>query len=311
MKTPPLDKRIPAEPCFMLANWYSGATLLAILLNNHRNISCNGEVPPFKNNNVDDLVCSCNEKLNECLHYKNVGEGLMIPNTNTWDRRIFQTLPDISQVNLINKYLTQFSYTPIIRDSIIKYFPLFYSRVNYFMEKQKIFIDNTLQYDKTSIYIDGTKSIRRAEMFIKYSDTTKLIHLIRDGRGFCSSYIKNQPKPGNTLDIASRQWNDYIRLVDKLSQRYPKINILTVKYENLCANIEVTLNKICDFIDLPHDQNILDFNHKQYHILGNRMKGKFDGIVKEDLSWKSKLNEDQVNKITRMMFKNMKRFNYI
>ena len=37
-----LDKKISLA--FMFSNWYSGATLFAILLNNHNKITCNGEI---------------------------------------------------------------------------------------------------------------------------------------------------------------------------------------------------------------------------------------------------------------------------
>ena len=311
MKKLYLDKRERSNLCFMLSNWYSGATLLAILLNNHNEISCNGEIPPFSNDDIDDLICSCGSKLNSCEHYKNVGKELMHHNTNNWDRSIFQTLPNISKLNFINKFLIQFNYLPTIRDFIIKFIPLFINRITYFLDKQNKFIGNTNSYDNTSIYIDGTKSIRRAELFIKYSSSIKIIHLIRDGRGFCASFVKNKPKPMNTLDIASKKWNNYIKLLDKFSERYPEAEIFTVKYEDLCNNSTVILNQICDFLNIPYDPKILDMDGKQYHVLGNRMKGKFNGIINEDLSWKTKLDKSEITKITAVMYKNLKRFNYI
>ena len=69
-----------------------------------------------------------------------------------------------------------------------------------YRKKAKAFIDANLhffikgcEFEGSSFYVDGTKSIRRAELFAKYIESTfKVIHLIRDGRAFCYSYDKMQ-----------------------------------------------------------------------------------------------------------------------
>jgi len=297
---------------FMLSNWYSGATLLAILLNNHKEISCNGESPPFRNNEIKELVCSCGSKLDTCTHYQSVGKFLFNSDSNTWDRDLFQTVPNICKLNFINKCLSQFSYFPRIRDLIIKKFPLFTRRINYFLDAQQQLIKNTNNHDHSSIYIDGTKSVRRAEMFLNRSNKSKIIYLIRDGRAFCHSYTKNEPKANNTtLKIAAKSWNGYIKLVDKLMERYPDTEILYVKYEDLCNKSENTIRKVCDFLNISYEPNIFNFENRQYHILGNLMKNKFNGVIKEDLSWKRTLDAEGIKAVTKIMHKNLKRFGYI
>jgi hypothetical protein len=51
---------------YLLANWYSGATLFALLANRHSAIECNGETFPFSPRDLKDYDCTCNKN----LHYR-------------------------------------------------------------------------------------------------------------------------------------------------------------------------------------------------------------------------------------------------
>ena len=53
------EKTVPETLNFILANWYSGATLLALLVNRHTVIECNGETFPFSPRDLKDRDCTC------------------------------------------------------------------------------------------------------------------------------------------------------------------------------------------------------------------------------------------------------------
>ena len=46
-------------------------------------------------------------------------------------------------------------------------------------------------------------------------------------------------------------------------------------------------------------------------MLGNVMRKNFNGKVNEDLSWKTKLKSNEIDKITALMDKDLRRFGYI
>ena len=70
---------------FMFSNWYSGATLLAILLNNHSELTCNGETFPFKVGDSGIYICSCGKSLLNCAFYKRNASHMLDKKTGDWD----------------------------------------------------------------------------------------------------------------------------------------------------------------------------------------------------------------------------------
>lgn len=296
---------------FMFSNWYSGATLFSLILNEHPEMICNGETFPFGLNNEEDYICSCGNTLSQCEFYTNVAAGMM-DREGKWDKNIFRRLPRLSNNNQINQFLNGFSALPMIRKYSIKWNPNWNNKINYFTKRHIQFIQKAIEFDSKSTYIDGTKNIRRAEILSQNAQVNpKVIHLVRDGRGFCNSWAKN-----NKIDLkyrlkeATSTWNDYISLVDEFSSGHQEIPILTIRYEDLCNNIESCKSSITDFIELKSDW-VSNNTNSRAHILGNRMRNSYLGTIKEDLSWKHELQQDLITEMESQMLANLKRFKYI
>ena len=139
---------------------------------------------------------------------------------------------------------------------------------------------------------------------------SKVFLLIRDGRGFSWSYLKNQKLPKSKLKMAAKAWIEYVEIVDKLLSRNRNIDFKLIRYEDLCHNLSGELASLCEFIGVDYDEKMIQTN-QVYHILGNAMRKNFDGTIREDLSWKAKLNDDEISMITKLMQKELKRFGYI
>jgi hypothetical protein len=135
--------------------------------------------------------------------------------------------------------------------------------------------------------------------------------LIRDGRGFCNSFIKNKGISRSALKIAAEVWKKYIEKVDILVKRLEHVEILEVKYGDLCSRPDIEISRICNFIGVESKEDILKNSIKDMHILGNRMRFEFTGEVREDNKWKSNLYPDEIEMLTRYLKPELKRFTFI
>lgn len=301
-----------SEMAFMLSNWYSGATLLSILLNNHSKLVCNGETFPFQydKSNSDIYVCSCGSHLRTCRFYKATC-GSLKKNDGSWSED-FRIMPHVSNSMLGNKVLGNFGKYSWLRDLLLSQPLPLRSRLNNYLKAHQQFYENARNYKGATYYIDGTKSIRRAELFVKYSNNLriKVINLVRDGRGFCWSYLKNKNLKTEQLREATYAWSEYINLVDIFTARYPVIEVKTIRYEDLCLNLAETLQDICQFLDIDFEQTMIG-KPAEHHMLGNRMRSSFDGTVREDLLWKQNFSKRERYMIEKLLQEKLVRYAYL
>ncbi len=314
---------------FMFSNWYSGATLLAILLNNHPKIICNGETFPFRydENNKDIYICSCGEHLLDCDFYSAVSQS-MKNRDGRWNNH-FRILPKLSSRKVLNKLFLSFNNFFYFRDFLLDCVPPYCTEIRQYFSAHRQFYERACRFSNSSIYIDGTKSVRRADLIIKNkaelsslsaqtklmplrynSFPAKIIYLIRDARGFCWSFLKNNKLDKKELGRATQAWLDYIHLVDSFTDRHPAIPLHVVRYEDLCADSTQTMQDLCYFLGVDFDSAMIGVPG-EYHMLGNRMRSSFDGTVKEDLAWQEQFGPVEIATIERSLKKYMVRYNYL
>ena len=296
---------------FMFSNWYSGATLLAILLNNHSNVVCNGETFPFQydESNKDVYICSCGQHMRQCSFYSSVSQPLKLE-SGSWSND-FRIMPNVAGNAFINRMVGSFNRYVWLRNLMLIPGSPFRLRLNRYLSTHLEFYANARRYSGSDCYIDGTKSIRRTELFFQYATSNiKIVYLVRDGRGFCRSYMKNRGLAGEQLDRAADAWLEYIRLVDIFSKRYPSVDILTVRYEDLCNHLPETLAKVCGFLNLSYEEKMVG-GPREHHMLGNRMRSSFDGTIKEDLSWREKFTQGEIQRLNERMRPELERYGYL
>ena len=300
------------SPVLLLSNWYSGATLLSLLLDSHPSVVCNGETFPFAQSDKRRHLCSCGFFIDQCEFYNQT--TTIKPDKDfphNWDYRNAVINPRFHQNNTLNRYLTSPVRESALRRKLIASLGIS-KRLNEFVAFQQKFMQRALEVNAAKIYIDGTKSIRRAQLFANYSglEKIKVIHLIRDGRAFCNSFRKNRKISEAKVALAAQEWNDYINLVDKLQSDFDNIEVTTIRYEDLCREKNNTAKKLATTLNLDSEQNF-EKSNSAAHILGNRMRKNFDFNIKEDLSWRDELSSDAIDNITSVMSKNLARFKYL
>jgi Sulfotransferase family len=303
---------MPAKPelVSLFANWYSGATLLTIFLNAHSRIVSNGESMFFDDHDTRRYDCSCGKYIDECEFYESTTRPMRLPGGGGWDKRLFVQVPRFSRKPVLSSLLHSPRFESRLRHGLINVVPAYRGTRDRFLQAQLQFFANARQLSGASVYVDGTKSIRRAQLFARDGRCEmKVLHLVRDGRGFCASYVKNK-RPVPSWTDAAEAWVSYIAQVEQFSRAFPSIPVLVVRYEDLCRATADVIRTVCRFLDIAYEEPAGDMMQGA-HILGNRMRRTFSGAIVEDTSWKEKLDDSTQAELTSLMKPQLQRFGYL
>lgn len=86
----------------------------------------------------------------------------------------------------------------------------------------------------------------------------KFIHIVRDGRDVCLSWMKLMVGPKN-LAIAARAWRDHIVGKRQWGTLHPD-RYCEIRYEDLLENPERETRRICEFIGIEFKSEMLQFH---------------------------------------------------
>ncbi len=90
---------------------------------------------------------------------------------------------------------------------------------------------------------------------IKTFPEIKIIQVLRDPRAVCAS--KNYSKAAYPWLFLIRQWRKHASLFWYYGKRFNK-NVLSIKYEELISSPHSTICKICNFLEIPYLEEMLD-----------------------------------------------------
>jgi hypothetical protein len=107
--------------------------------------------------------------------------------------------------------------------------------------------------DKTPGYIKEMNRIQRV------LPEARFIHIIRDGRDVSLSHLRMNWGP-ETYEESARLWRNRIRRAQRMARNVD--HYMEVHFEDLVADTEGTLRKVCDFIELEFDPVMLDYHER-------------------------------------------------
>lgn len=296
---------------FLLSAPYSGATLFSILMNQHPKISCDAEMFPYERGSK--ITCGCGKPQIDCEYYSTVASSMIRYDKNEYDSNVFYYVPKYCKNHYLSRFFEGFwlnGFNHKLRN-YISTIPRFREIEGAFIKRHMELFSKSLKLRNASLYFDGSKSIRRAEFFAERKISSKMVYLIRDGRAFCNSFIKNKKLSKNKLHVAAKFWRKSIKKVDILQERFPNLKILVVRYHDLCVAPEQELKRVWTFLELDFDQNFLKYEKKDMHMLGNRMLFEYTGIIREDILWEKQLKKEEILLLNKLMEKELIRFNFI
>lgn len=89
----------------------------------------------------------------------------------------------------------------------------------------------------------------------------RFIHIIRDGRDVALSYLDAPIGPG-TLEAAALKWRRFVRRAREGGRLVGPGRYLEVRYEALTQDAEDVLRRVCEFIELEFDDQMLRYHER-------------------------------------------------
>ena len=138
--------------------------------------------------------------------------------------------------------------------------------------------------------VDSSKSYLEAiGIYNKNPDNVRILLLCRDGRGVLYSHIKRNFSRNKGL----RGWKNHYKRAIPLFEKYVTDNhVLRVKYEHIVQDPTAELKRICRFLNVEFEKDMLNFANNVHHITnGNDMRFSKSSEIRADTAWLHKLSE--------------------
>jgi len=151
----------------------------------------------------------------------------------------------------------------------------------------KIALESILNISGKSFICDSSKDTKRLDVLLASKQfRVRVIYLVRDGRAIVHAYRRKYGSwwPGlfNLIrtDHASR------RLMNKFGSE----NWLTIRYEDMVTDLEITLRKICNFAQIKFETEMLYPDTSKFNGLGgNRLINRPIQKIKLDNAWQTEM----------------------
>ena len=136
----------------------------------------------------------------------------------------------------------------------------------------------------------------------------KMIQIIRDGRDVILSKHPREPE---------KYWVAPDRWIHDVKAGLPFLehpNVLTIRYEDLVQTFERTIGKVCNFLDIPITEEILNW-HEFATVINNRaLFSPIEQLKSTSVGkWKNTENADFVREFTsrKETMELLKKYNYV
>ena len=290
---------------FVVCPSYHGATLLAVLLNNHSQVSALGDMLPLVR--FPDVSCWCGELVDECAFWQGVAErfGVSRPSllrtrlpVYPWlgERRLEGGLVRLSGNTHLNRAAGRLARTAVdlALPALWRAHP---QPPAEFTRSYRSFYEFVAQQHGTSVFVDGQKSSRKAALLAHQFQPdldVRIVHLLRDPRGFADSSRRHE---GAALQESGWLWQDYHRRMATLQTAAP---YHLLRYEDLCAHPEQELRRLFEFIGVePQDVVGPPKQLHKHHGLGNAAVLRFAGDITHDDRWRESLTPPEQHTVLR------------
>ncbi|MBN4081755.1 sulfotransferase [bacterium AH-315-C07] len=255
------------RPIFLLCSERSGSNLIRVIQGNHSKIAA----PPaihLTNTFLPLLPC--------------YGDLKIIENFRNLCSDVFTEIH-----NQIGIWEASFSVEDMVNDITERTFPAVYSYV---------YSKETETQNAERVFIKDNYLFFQFYYFEKNFPDAKFIYQVRDGRDFAVSCLKTPPFIFESVEEIAKQWRDEQRqCLSIYTQMKDAGKVMPVHYEDLVGNSEDTIKRICEFIEVEFEPNMLEFykedknmqdskSAKAWRNLSQPIKAKNFGKYKKELS---------------------------
>jgi hypothetical protein len=282
---------------FVVCPSFHGATLLGLLLNNHSRISALGDTNPRR---TYDQLCACGARVSVCPFWQEVVASLRTERFSELDT-LLPLLPwpldhhplEGSQVRISNNPLANRLVGRTVASAATYCVPLVWrirpGLLNEYTRVWSDFYSLVRRLHGTGMVVDGMKEWRKVRVMahaLRQHSAVRVIHLVRDPRGFVASTLRHRPERG--LRETAWRWADLHGRMGALASVVPT---MAVRYEDLADNPREVMAAIFAFLG-EDDEDVLSAPKfpEKHHLMGNAMLFSFDGTVRVDERWRSALS---------------------
>jgi hypothetical protein len=262
---------------FILGCGHSGSTILELLLNAHSDMVCTGEVEKVGVKTREEQErCSCGEKFDTCPFW---GEYMATRSTNSFFTRNVWQLAQSKKDFLLNRPV----YTPLRRvNRGIPFKTDEFDLDEYVRDTEDLFA-YILEKSGEGIVVDSSKNTARANALERYSKRIRpyYIHIVRDGRGVTWSYAKKYNRYGKYM---ARWFLENLKA--EVLRWKTDAPLLRVSYRKLIKNPEAELRRICAFLGVGYEPQMLQYADAAHHTVGGNAGAIKSNIIREDTGWK-------------------------
>lgn len=268
------------SPVFIIGMPRSGTKLMRALLNQHSQISLTNYeshyVPYFIKKFGLTPTFKTKEDLKPVIEeFNKTVTGITLNNSGKF----------LSETNFLN------AADPQNWESIFRYF--------FKHSGSKPITDEMIWGDKTPGYINHIPLLK------KLFPNARFIHMIRDPRDYALSSHKGW---GKSLYRAAQRWKVSI---EKAKQQVRNISsdYLEVRYEELITNTESVMRRVCTFLQIPFEQDVIQLKNPTPEDIGD-VKNVAQIISTNTAKYKKSLSAKQIKRIEEIVLPVMIQLGY-
>lgn len=264
---------------------------MTFLLAGHGSIATVGELKATAMGRIDCYRCSCGAFIRQCGFWEAVsaelkrcgvafdvgsfGTHFEAPAGREWAGRLFTGR-------------VRGGFAEGLRGVGIRVVPGLRSRLESAIERNRALIEAVCTIRGAEAFLDGSKDPVRLKFLLEAGLwDVKVVHLTRDGRGACNSFMRVYSA---RMAEAALEWRRTNEECERLMGRVPASNRLRMRYEDLCASPEASLSAVYRLIGVDCPEQREDFRSIDHHILGNAMRLRPVGRIQQDEKWRASLS---------------------
>ena len=284
---------------------HSGSTLLTLLLGSHSHAIALGEITQMPKNLALNTPCSCGAQVLDCTLWGDVigqlsrHESFARIRERPYDLNLgfFEagTVIDRRRQTPLRKLYRRLVYAAAYTHWRTGLLPSALTAPMSVGARNKRALYRTVASVSSKVLlIDSSKHYLEAvSLYRAAPDRTKILLLVRDGRAVFYSGLKR----GKARRVALDSWLvTHRRALPLLASQIAPRDILRVSYESLAADPPRELRRICDFVGVAFDEQMLDFRSRVHHVLsGNDMRFSSSNAIRVDTAWRDHLTPDDLD----------------
>lgn len=183
---------------------------------------------------------------------------------------------------------------------------------------EKFYPDKNRWGDKNNYYLHHIEKIYDIYPEVKF------LHIVRDGRDVVRSYLdlsktkdnsKYSPDLPKTIQSASKDWVNNLNDISNSFKKINSDNIFEFRYEDLVMFPQKKLGEICDFLNEPFSDNMINYNQsnvdKEPEEFDGWKKTLNKGLVKTRINkWKKELSNKEIKTVEKIASDILIKYNY-